>query len=59
MTTRFSHSNNANFIDAILPQDLLDVAVVWIGDNLEPDDVFSTDQLEEWALEDGWSRAEE
>jgi len=56
MRVRFSQQNNENFIEAILNQDLLDVAVVWIGDNLVPDDVFSEDQLEAWAEDNGYKR---
>jgi len=32
----------------------LDNAVNWIGDNLEPDDVFTTGQLEAWAERNGY-----
>lgn len=56
MNIRFSQQNNENFIEAVLNQDLLDVAVVWIGDNLVPDDVFSEDQLEAWAFDNGYAR---
>ena len=35
---------------------LLDVAVVWIGDNLQPEDVFSRDQLDEWAYDNDFYR---
>lgn len=56
MNIRFSQQNNENFIEAVLNQDLLDVAVVWIGDNLVPDDVFSEDQLEAWAEDNGYTR---
>jgi len=56
MTTGFSQNLNNNFIDAVLQRDLLDVAVVWIGDNLAPDDVFSERILEEWAEDNGYKR---
>ena len=56
MSTGFSPNLNNNFIDAVVQQDLLDVAVVWIGDNLAPDDVFSERLLEEWAEDNGYSR---
>jgi hypothetical protein len=56
MTTGFSQNLNNNFIDAVLQRDLLDVAVVWIGDNLAPDDVFSERILEEWAEDNGYQR---
>ena len=56
MTTGFSQNLNNNFIDDVLQRDLLDVAVVWIGDNLAPDDVFSERILEEWAEDNGYKR---
>lgn len=59
MNIRFSQKNNENFIEAILNQDLLDVAVVWIGDNLVPDDVFSENQLENWAETNGYRRCDD
>ena len=36
-----------------------DQMVEWCGDNLEPEDVFTIDQLREWAREDGWVPAAE
>jgi len=56
MSTGFSISHNNDFVDAVIQRDLLDVAVVWIGDNLAPDDVFSERLLEEWAEDNGYSR---
>jgi len=29
----------------------------WVQDNLSPDDVFSTDELDTWAARNGWVRA--
>jgi hypothetical protein len=59
MSTGFSQNTNNNFIDAVVQQDLLDVAVVWIGDNLAPDDVFSERILEEWAEDNGYRRRDD
>lgn len=56
MTTGFSQNRNNDFVDAIVQRDLLDVAVVWIGDNLNPEDVFSRDQLDEWAFDNDFYR---
>ncbi len=33
------------------PDDLLSNAVDWIGDNLDPEDVFSEEKLSKWAKE--------
>ena len=54
----FDMKSNAKFILDVVNQDLLDVAVVWIGDNLEPEDVFSQRQLEDWAIADGFRKFE-
>lgn len=56
--TGFDKKSNAKFIDDVVNQDLLDVAVVWIGDNLEPEDVFSGGQLENWAFAEGFRKFE-
>ena len=56
MKPGFSQNMNNNFIDSVLSRDLLDVAVVWIGDNLAPEDVFSRDQLDEWAYDNDFYR---
>jgi hypothetical protein len=56
MKAGFSTQLNDRFIDETLRHDLLDVAVVWIGDNLVPDDVFNEDQLEAWAEDNGYKR---
>ncbi len=31
-------------------------AITWIGDRLDPADVFDQCQLEEWAHENGWEK---
>lgn len=56
MKAGFSVQLNDRFIDETIRHDLLDVAVVWIGDNLCPDDVFSETLLEEWARDNGFTR---
>lgn len=35
---------------------ILDEVVGWIADNLVPEDVFSDNQLEEWAEHNGYVR---
>ena len=56
MKAGFSRQLNERFVDETTPRDWLDTAVVWIGDNLVPDDVFSEDQLEAWAEDNGFKR---
>jgi hypothetical protein len=37
------------FINAVIGKSLLEEAIQWIRDNMEPEDVFSQEQLEDWA----------
>lgn len=34
----------------------LDNAISWIGSELEPDDIFTTKQLESWAESNGYTK---
>jgi len=43
------YRDNMDFAKSILPQYLLDDAINWIKSNMYPEDVFSDDQLIEWA----------
>jgi hypothetical protein len=56
MSTGFSTFRNNDFVDSVIQRDLLDVAVVWIGDNLLPAEVFSEEILEAWAEDNGYKR---
>lgn len=47
MTTSFK--NDAAFLRYADLEDLLSKAVDWIKDNMEPDDVFTKEQLDRWA----------
>lgn len=38
----------------LIDENLLEVAVDWISNSLEPDDVFSQEKLEQWALDNGF-----
>lgn len=38
----------------ILIEDALDVAVGWIGDNMEPEEVFDDSKLSTWAYNNGF-----
>lgn len=40
-----SARDNAEFARYILPPDLLDMSIDWIGDHLNPDDVFGRGNL--------------
>ena len=57
----FSSRLQDKFNETILPappSDPLDLAVWWIQDNLMPEDVFTTDQLEAWAFDAGFKKFE-
>ena len=56
MRPDFSNALNNDFRAEVvsLPKYLLDDAVSWIQNNLEPDDVFSAEQLETWAENNGY-----
>ena len=43
------------FIFALISSALLEEAMKWIGDHMEPEDVFSQKQLENWAEGAGYN----
>ena len=45
--------------DSRFGSSFLDQISEWIGDNLEPDEVFTIDQLRDWAKENGYVLAYE
>lgn len=49
-----STTQRRDFIESAMPQDLLGDAIDWIAANLSPEDVFSVNELEEWAYENGY-----
>lgn len=56
----FSSSMNDDFAEDVfeLPSYLLDRAGDWISNNLDPDDVFTTEQLTDWAKSNGFVEEE-
>lgn len=44
-TTKQDH----NFRDEVISRSLLEDAIAWIANNMEPEDVFSEKQLQTWA----------
>ena len=51
----FDVSRNRDFVDSIIGRNyILDFAVDWIRNNLNPEDIFTVSQLEEWALSNGY-----
>ena len=49
---------NKDFADSLLHSDPLDLAIDYIQDNLDPEDVFEDDALETWALNNGFIKGE-
>lgn len=47
-----------DFIESVIMHDLLDDAVMWIKNNMIPEHVFDKADLEEWAEENGYVKAE-
>ena len=51
-------NQDKQFIKDVIPGALLEECIIWIRDNLEPDEVFTDDQLEEWAEDNGFVEEE-
>ena len=49
-----TYAENEKFKRDIWPNYPLDDAIDWIANNLSPEDVFSEEQLQEWALDHGF-----
>ena len=54
-----SYKENKQFLSSVINENLLDEAINWIKSNMNPDDVFDEDQLEEWAKDNGFVESEE
>jgi hypothetical protein len=53
-----SHNEDQSFIHAVINPCLLEEALEWIKDNMEPADVFDEDELRSWAENKGMEDAE-
>ena len=45
---------DAAFIESVIPAQLLEECIGWISDKMSPEDVFSTQQLSQWAENNGY-----
>jgi hypothetical protein len=45
------------FIDSLFSRDLLEEAIMWMQKNLSPGDVFTEDQLHDWAIDNDYTEA--
>ena len=46
------------FLNSVLPLSLLESAIDWIAGNMSPEDVFSADDLTDWAERNGYAAEE-
>lgn len=46
---------NDQFAKTLLPTYPLDDAIEWIQKKMEPEDIFTVEQLEQWAADSGFS----
>jgi hypothetical protein len=51
-------ADERNFLDYVVGQNILQESIDWISSNLDPDDVFDTDELIEWAESNGYVKGE-
>ena len=49
-------NNKTDFREFVIPTSILDDAIAWIRAELPPGDVYSVEQLEDWALENNFMR---
>lgn len=54
----FYTNQEREFLQALLPSETLQVAVDWIQSHLDPEDVFTEDQLSGWAVNNGYTNGE-
>jgi len=54
-----SWRDNKNFVNSVLGSNVLEDAVEWIKNNLQPDEVFTEDELGTWAYENGFLKEED
>lgn len=53
-----TNNERKKFISDVIAYDLLDEAISWIKSNMNPDEVFDESQLEEWAENNDYVKAE-
>lgn len=53
-----SYSDQRKFIEDVVNTSLLEDSIEWIGKNFSPEQVFTNDSLEEWAVNNGFVKVE-
>lgn len=51
-------SQDRSFRDELIANDLLEQAIDWIKNNMEPEEVFTEQQLEKWAENNNYKKEE-
>ena len=54
--SRFTRQKEDDFTMSVFGGVFLDTVVGWVADKLDPEDVFTEKQLEEWAEYNGFTR---
>lgn len=54
-----THKQDREFVSAIISSSLLEDAIYWINNNLNPEDVFDENMLDTWAEENGYEKVDE
>lgn len=52
-------NKNKEFLLTLINETLLDDAIDWIKMNLNPEEVFNDNDLEDWAYENGFTKNED
>lgn len=45
-----------DFIKYVIPESFLEEAISWIAYNMNPEEVFSENDLEHWAINNGYNK---
>lgn len=49
-----TYNEEKSFIEAVIGRSILDDAIEWIRENLNPEDVFPAKELDSWAEDNGY-----
>lgn len=55
----FDSRKEKDFIESVVCSSLLEESVDWIQSNLEPEEVFDKEELEEWAENNGYVKEDD
>jgi hypothetical protein len=58
MTCKSTPQQREQFVDSLIDNNLLEMAIDWIAEEFVPEQVFDTKVLENWAFDNGFKRFE-